>query len=217
MLVGDLAAFWSDWQVTSTGPHVVVGHSMGGHFVLRALLDGAIRPDAAVLVAPMLGLHSPLGAGLGERVARWMARIGDPARPAWKANERPASLTSRQALLTHDRDRYADELWWHATKPEIRLGPPSWSWLAEAFASTRAQRADPRLATLDTPVLMLVAENDGLVDPRAATSLAAKLPHAELVTFGKESAHEILREADPVRDRAIRAIDDFLAVRAPIG
>jgi lysophospholipase len=28
--------------------------------------------------------------------------------------------------------------------------------------------------------------------------------------FGAEAYHEVLREADPVRDRAFAAIDDFL-------
>ena len=44
--------------------------------------------------------------------------------------------------------------------------------------------------------------------------MAGELPDVELVRFGSESAHEILREADPVRDRALDAIDDFLARRA---
>jgi lysophospholipase len=38
-----------------------------------------------------------------------------------------------------------------------------------------------------------------------------------VVAFGPESAHEILREADPVRNRAITAIDHFLDSRAPRG
>ncbi|RYY33462.1 MAG: alpha/beta hydrolase, partial [Sphingomonadales bacterium] len=33
--------------------------------------------------------------------------------------------------------------------------------------------------------------------------------------FGDEARHEILREADPVRDRAMQAIDRFLAASAP--
>ena len=99
-------------------------------------------------------------------------------------------------------------------KPEIQLGPPSWAWLAQAFAGTRALEADPRLAAMTTPVMLLVAEADGLVDPRAALRVAGKLPAAQVVRFGPESAHEILREADPVRDRALAAIDAFLETHA---
>ena len=211
--VDDLAHVWRDWTAQNPGPHVVIGHSMGGYLVLRALLDGAIRADAAVLAAPMLGLRSPVGAWIGGRVARAMRRLGDPTRAAWKGHERPGAA-NRQRLLTADATRYADEAWWHDTQPGLRLGPPSWAWLDEAFAATARLRADPRLATLDTPVLMLVADGDRLVDPVAAAGVAARLKHATLRRFGDGAAHELLREADPVRDAALAAIDDFLARHA---
>ena len=212
--VDDLGAVWRDWRVATPGPHVAMGHSMGGHLILRGIVEGAIDPDAAVLIAPMLGLRSPVGAAWGERLARMMGGLGDGARPAWKGHERPGAI-DRQPLLTKDRARYDDELWWYRECPSLRLGPPSWAWLVEAFASTRRQRADPRLRETRTPIQMLVADADALVDPRAAIAVAAALPAAETIRFGAESAHEILREADGVRDRALDAIDTFLAARAP--
>lgn len=213
IFVDDFAAFWAEWSRDTAGPHVAIGHSMGGHLMLRALTEGVARPDAAVLIAPMLGLHSPLGAGLGERLARVLAGAGNPARPAWKVNERPATTASRQTLLTHDVERYEDELYWQSSKPELLLGPPSWRWVVKAFESTRLLRNDPRLKTMTVPVLMILAEADQLVSTRAALQVAARLPDVEVVRFGAESAHEVLREADGVRNRAIGAIDGFLAAR----
>lgn len=215
--IGDFRAFWRGWAAEGGGPRVLMGHSMGGHLVLRAMIEGGATPDAAVLSAPMLGLRSPLGATLGERVARLIGGIGDAARPAWKSNEKPGTLETRQELLTHDTDRYQDELWWQAAEPGLILGPPSWRWLIEAFASTRALRADPRLSTMRVPVLMLVPMADQLVLARAALAVAARLPDARVVRFGRESAHEVLREVDAVRNRAIAEIDMFLASRAPAG
>lgn len=212
--VADLADFYAKWTAATPGPHVVLGHSMGGHLVLRALVEGVIAPAAAVLVAPMLGFRSPFGR-FGERAARILAGLGNPARPAWKGNEKPYTTETRAALLTHDPDRYADEIWWQTAQPELLTGPPSWRWVIEGFRSNRELAANPRLGTLDVPVLMLVAERDGLVDARAALALAPRIPDARIVTFGKESAHEILREVDPVRDRALGEIDAFLAARAP--
>lgn len=212
--IGDLGAFWRDWTAEHPGgPHVVIGHSMGGFLALRALAERVIAADAAVLVAPMLGLRSPVGARAGGWVAQAMRRLGDPARAAWKEGERPGGL--RQRNLTGDPDRYADEAWWHREDASLQLGPPSWAWLAEAFAGTARLAADPRLAQVTTPVQMLVAEHDRLVDPRAAARVAARLPDCALVRFGEESAHEILREVDAVRDRALAVIDTFLDARAP--
>lgn len=210
--IADLAAYWRDWPVA--GPRVVIGHSMGGFLLLRALAERAIDPAAAVLVAPMLGLRSPVGARIGELSARLMRRLGDPARAAWKTNERPGTRIDRQKQLTGDAARYDDERYWYARAPELALGPPSWAWLATAFAATRALRDDPRLPAIATPLLMLLAEADRLVDPRAAIAVAARVPGAVVARFGAESAHEILRETDIVRDRALAAIDRFLDTHA---
>jgi lysophospholipase len=214
IFIDDFAAFWTAWSAEAAGPQVVMGHSMGGHLVLRALTEGVARPAAAVLIAPMLGLHSPLGASMGERLAKLLGGVGNSARPAWKVNERPATTATRQALLTHDPARYEDEIYWQSTKPELLLGPPSWKWVIKAFESTRGLREDPRLKSMTVPVLMIVAEADKLVSAKAALQIAAKMPDVRVVRFGQESAHEVLREIDSVRNRAIGEIDIFLASRA---
>lgn len=215
--IDDFRAFWAEWVTKGPGPHVAIGHSMGGHLLLRALVEGAATPDAAVLVAPMLGLHSPVGQALGAQVAQAMTRLGNPARPAWRGNERPATTETRQALLTHDPERYEDEIFWQSTRPELLLGPPSWRWLAQAFASTRALQRDSRLGVLSVPTLFLLAEADRLVSSPVAARVARRMPASATEQFGPESAHEILREADGVRSRALAAIDAFLAARAPKG
>ncbi len=214
--VDDLRHFWSRWTQTNPGPRVAIGHSMGGHLVLRGLVEGVIAPDAAVLVAPMLGFKPGIFGRFAERAARFLGGLGDPSRPAWKGNEKPYTTETRASLLTHDPDRYADEIWWQTHDPSILTGPPSWRWVIEGFRSMRELAADPRLETMRVPLLMLVAVHDGLIDARAALALAPSLPDVHLVSFGKESAHEILREVDAVRDRALGEIDAFLAKRAPL-
>lgn len=210
----DVQDFHAEWAAAVPGPHIVLGHSMGGHLVLRALVERRMTPDAAVLIAPMLGLKSPLGAWAGERLARLLGGVGDSSRPAWEGNERPATSAPREVLLTHDADRYSDELWWHDRHPDLVTGPPSWRWVIEAFRSTRILRNSAALRTTRVPVLALIAEADGLVDPKAAIATVAKLPDARAVRFGPEAAHELLREEDRVRNRAIGEIDLFLAARA---
>lgn len=211
--IADLRAFAAQWMAETPGPHVVMGHSMGGHLVLRGLVEGAIAPDAAVLIAPMLGVRSALGS-LAAPMAQLLSRLGDRRRPAWKGNEKPYTTETRANLLTHDPDRYADELWWQAQDRALLTGPPSWQWLVEAFRSMADLEAGP-IEAVRTPLLLVVAEADGLVDARAALRIAPRLPDAEVLRFGPESAHEILREADPVRDRALGAIARFLDQRAP--
>jgi lysophospholipase len=215
--IEDLADFYAHWQAEHAGPHVVMGHSMGGHLVLRALAERRITPDAAVLIAPMLGLHSkPFTPRIARRLAHFMTRIGRPERLAWKSNERPsAPNASREAFLTHDPARYADELWWKAHQPELALGPPSWRWVAAAYDSTLAMEAPGIEERITTPILILAASADKLVDIAAIRRAADRLPDSTLHVYGSESAHEILREADRVRTDALDRIDAFLSARVP--
>lgn len=213
--VGDLAAFWRRWAAEASGPRVLAGHSMGAHLALRAVSENEVAPDALVLVAPMLGLGGRLPPALMHALARGMRAFGDPRRPAWKWSEKPGEPpASRRHLLTHDDARYDDELWWRRERPELVMGPGSWGWVERAYASMRWLARPDVLEKVTLPVLVLAARNDKLVAYDAIARAAARLPDAELVTFGDEAHHEILRESDPARLRAFAEIDAFLATVA---
>ena len=215
--VDDLAALWQQWQAETPGPHVLAGHSMGGHLVLRAAAQKRVNPDAVILSAPMLGFHSwglPLAALHG--VARLMCAVGDRRRPAWKWSEKPGEVPEgRDQLLTHDAARYGDEMFWRDARPELVMGPGSWGWVERSYASARLINQHGLLEAAAEPVLFLAARDDGLVTYDAIERAAYRLPRCELVTFGEEARHEILREVDAVRDVALAAIDDFLDRTAP--
>jgi lysophospholipase len=209
--IDDLAQFWDRRAAHSKGPHVVIGHSMGGHLILRALAEKRIAPNGAVLVAPMLGFETAmLPVGLVAAIVGVVARGRFGERLAWKTNERPAAAhASRAGFLTHDADRYADELWWKTEKPELALGPPSIKWLADAYRSAVTLR-DMDLSNIATPVLALGTWGDKLVSPQAIADIVPRIPGAGLHMFGSEVAHEILREIDSVRGDALARVDAFL-------
>jgi lysophospholipase len=213
----DLADFWEGWRTTAPGPHVVIGHSMGGHLVLRTALEGGIYPDALILSAPMLGFDTGVipsswaVATVRQLAKRW------PERLAWPDNEKPSLPgIKRQTFLTHDNDRYADELHWRSVKPDLVLGPPSLSWLAAANQSTLWTAEAGRLERLQIPTLIVGTDADALVSPKAIREFARRIPNAELLMFGKEARHEVLRETDLVRDLIIAKMDQFLKDFAPL-
>jgi lysophospholipase len=215
--IDDLATFWADWKAKTSGPYVLMGHSMGGHLVLRALAEKRVTPDAAVLIAPMLGFDTGI---LPLAVAEWgvsrLVQIGWGEKPAWKKNERPAPpWSSRQKFLTSDVARYDDEVWWKTRKPELEFGPPSFTWLEQAYSSVLALQEPGAVEAIETPTLTLATKGDKLVDPHAIAKFANRIPHGRLRMFDKSVAHEILRERDGVRGEALREIADFLAKFAP--
>ena len=211
----DLEEFWRDWTARSPAPHVIMGHSMGGHLVLRALVESRIGPDAVVLSAPMLGFAGRIPKPVASIVARLLGRLA-PRKSAWKRNERPApSNASRQAFLTRDAKRYSDETWWKSTKPELEIGPPSWGWMAAASRSFADIDRAGGVEAIRTPVLTVATDGDQLVDPDAIRRAAGRLARGELLMFDTSVAHEVLREIDSVRDVAMARIASFLDREAP--
>lgn len=212
--IADLVHLWSEWARSRAGPLVLVGHSMGGHLALRAIVERVLDPppDALLLSVPMLDvLPETLPLTLKHGTARAMCAVGDPRRPAWKWSEKPGEVPAfRQELLTHDPDRYSDELWWRRARPELVMGPGSWGWVRGAVESIRALARPGVLEAVDLPIFIIATSVDRLVGSRAIRRAAARLPNAQALWFGSEAAHEILREVDAVRDRALAGIDGFL-------
>ncbi len=215
--IDDLAHFWRTWSAQNAAPHVIVAHSMGGHIALRAMAAGLVKPDAAVLCAPMLGLqpqYIPRGVlyGVARRVAR--LRQLNQSIPKGQASLLGAGI-NRFDRLTHDADRYADEAWWRQERPQHGFSPPTWPWIEQALASMGELERPGVLEGMDVPTLILAAPRDKLVSWKAIRETAARLPCCHLVSLGEDARHELLREADYIRDRVIAAIDGFLDVSAP--
>lgn len=215
--IADLKFFYAKWKTETPGPHVVIAHSMGGHLAMRALAEHAIDPVATVMSAPMLGIQSGgLPASFGHAFVKLMVRIGRGEKAAWKVSEKPmSSMHLRAKILTHDMDRYQDELAWWDIRPPVKLGPPSWHWIERAMQSTQMLDAEGVMEAIQTPVLLMATTSDQLVSTPRIIKDSKRLPHAQLLLFGKEAAHELLRETDAVRDMCLAETQTFLDKYAP--
>lgn len=213
-LVDDIDALVGEWIAATPGPHVLIGHSMGGHLVLRLLAERANPVDAAVLVAPMIAINaSPIPPMAGAFISSILSAIGLGKMRAWRSNERPTVPgLGRRRFLTSCPLRYEDELWWKGQQPGFDLGPPSWGWLRAAYRSIA--RVTPALMQgITTPVFIIGTDRDRLVSPNAIRRASAIIPGAELFMF-PTAAHELLRESDSIRFVALERIDDFLDRKA---
>ena len=207
--VADLGALVAWFHAELPGPWFAIGHSMGGHLLLRYLMDHDADFARVALVSPMLGLlPPPLGPRATAMVARVMVltgRGGDYVAgggPRIKA----APGSDRQMLLTSDPDRYADEAWWAEHNHALSMGSATWGWLDAAFASLAVLRCGSSRVT--TPVLVLVPETDRLVDNAATRVGVQALPDARLAVF-RDAGHELLREADARRAAVLARITQF--------
>ena len=215
-LAADGAALIEAWSAEAPGPHVAIGHSMGGHLLLRIMAEHRLRIDAAVLVAPMIGINSwPLPPGLAQLIAQSFCMLGWSRVPVWRGGSkfREGQGFQRSSILTSCAERYSDELWWFQQRPGFSLGAPSWGWLSAAYRSI-AELTPAKLKAIHVPVLLLGTERDRLVSAAAIRWAAGLLPKAELIMY-PDAGHELLRESDPVRLDALARIDSFLDAHVP--
>jgi lysophospholipase len=203
-MVADLTSFVDHWIARTPKPHVIVAHSMGAHLTLRMLADRPQGIDAAILAAPMIGIRI-------KGVPHWLVGLLVRGANAIGLGERPISgrdVGDVGNRMTSCPDRRDDKNWWKRTRPEIASGVPSWSWVRAAFASI-ARLPDAVLASIRTPILLVAARGDPIVDVAAIEHAATILPRAELSII-EGGGHEIMRETDARRLPLIARIDAFL-------
>ncbi|WP_395613787.1 alpha/beta hydrolase [Allosphingosinicella sp.] len=83
--VEDLAALLADWVQATPDPHVAMAHSMGGHLLLRTIIDCKPALDAAIFTAPMFDVNSaPIPARIAPDIADTMYWLGLGKMPMWK-------------------------------------------------------------------------------------------------------------------------------------
>ena len=211
--LADLAAQVAWFKATLPPPHYAVAHSMGGHLLLRHLEARPADFARAVLLAPMLGIRAaPLGARATRRLAALACALGQARTypPGGGVLVRGVPGSPRQRNLTSDAERYGDEDWWLAQQPALTLGGVTWGWLHAAFASLDTLFAPGALERVTTPLLILTAEREALVDNDATARAAARLPNVTLATVAG-GAHELLREADVIRRPVLDRIAAVLA------
>jgi lysophospholipase len=197
-------------------PPIALAHSMGGHNLLRMLHDRPNAFAAAVLSAPMLRTTT-------RGIPRWIAdtalflenALGQKDQWIWGMDKRdPHIVNFDTQLVTTDRARFERTQAFLRSRPDLRLAGPTWGWLAQAYASMKSVMAPGYAEAITTPVLIVGAGRDRIVDTSVDKAFAARLPHGKFLELA-ESEHEILMEADPIRARFWRAFDAFIEQYAP--
>jgi lysophospholipase len=209
--VTDYAALLAAFEARLPKPWLALGHSMGGCLTLLAMAEGESRFAGAILSAPMLGLQTgPAPPAVARLLAGGLTQVGFGAGLA--AHEGPAPEPFASNVLTHDEARYHRNLDQVATWPQLQVGPPTWGWLAFAFAATDRLARGAGTATISAPLTVVAAGEERLVDNVAAQRTAARFAAARFVTVAG-AYHELLQETDAIQAR-FWAEFDALAVRA---
>jgi lysophospholipase len=207
----DYAALIEAFEARLPKPWVAMGHSMGGCLTALALAMGEDRFTAAVLSAPMFAIHTPpLGPGLVRLVAGALAGVGLGGAVVAGAKLHPPAAAFDDNVLTHDPRRYERNVQLVAEHPELALGSPTWGWVAFAFAATDELQHGPGPPTVKTPVTVVAAGADKIVDNALLRLVAGRFAHGDYREIAG-AYHEILQETDPIRAQFWAAFDGATA------
>lgn len=200
-------------QVVSKHCHTqpyLLAHSMGGAIAARYLQRHPEAIKAAVFCSPMIAINSApiphwLASGiilLGHKLNHTLS-----SQPWYFLGQGDFEMSSfADNHLMHSKLRYQLFVELYRTTKEIQLGGVTFHWLAQALANR--QRIFEQLDRLKTPLLVLQAGNDTVVDNQAQTLFCRQLHKlqpascpAPVVIQG--AYHELLFEADHYRDQAL--------------
>jgi lysophospholipase len=191
------------------GPYILMTHSMGGLPALMLLAEGYDVFSRAILCAPMTEFAvSPARAFIARHMSNIAVGLGWSRVSVLGVKE--YSLEFEGNRLTSDRlhhDRFREL---QAAAPNACVFAPTYGWLHAAIKAIDEIHAPGALDKIKTPVLIVSAEHDDLVDTNDHRALAAAYPQIEQLTI-KGALHEILMERAEFRDQYWKAFDAFVA------
>jgi lysophospholipase len=215
-LVGGVRALLDDYSELLAAyaerlpkPWIAMGHSMGAALTALALCEGESRFARAMLCAPMIEfLPGPVPFWLARHTIQLANGMGLGTTLARKQAD-PGSVSFELNVLTHDRERYERMLALYRVHPELRLGEPTWRWLAFGIEVRDRLLAPGAAESIACPVTIVGAGDDRIVNTAATRRFAARLPAGTYVEV-PGAFHEILMETDALRAELWRVFDEDL-------
>lgn len=192
-------------------PYILMGHSAGSHVILRVMKERPNLAQAAITVSPMVDIYTG-GAPrfILSAIAHVMRYLGLGASYIPGHGPFKDGRWGWRRKLTHDDDRFCDEDYFINNKDSrLSVGGATYKWLFEALRSCDKLQSKGYPEAIQAPVLILQASEDVIVDNKAQSKFAARLPHGTLVVI-EGAMHEILKEADPQRAAVWQAISEFI-------
>ena len=210
----DLATFINQYVLPHCAENdkpLLLAHSMGGAIATRTMQLYPELIKAAVLSSPMFAINS--GA-----IPLWLAKglIGSGTYLNQLLSEEPWYFIGQGNYqhsafednpLTHSKSRYQQFISRYQAQSTVQLGGVTYHWLAQSLQVKDDIFAD--IERMNTPILILQAGADSIVDNNAQNDFCAALQqHKKLCSTGSPiringAYHELFFEKDVYRQQAI--------------
>ena len=192
-------------------PFFALGHSMGGAILIAQARAGRSPFERIVLTAPMIdlyGLRFPRAARLLVGALAGLG-FGRAFMPGGGGDIPYMTRAFEGNVLTADPVRYVRTADIIAAAPELAIGDPTIGWINAAFNLMRKFEDAEYPRRVLTPILVLAAGADKLVDTAAIENFASRLKAGRCITL-PVARHEILVERETIREQFWAAFDAFI-------
>jgi lysophospholipase len=191
-------------------PWFVLGHSMGAAIALAMARAGRAPFARMVLTAPMINIYGLRFRTAKRILAKTLVLLGRGRR--FVPGGGPIlymSVNFEGNVLTSDPRRHARSAAIIEAAPGLAIADPTIGWINAAFRLMRRFEDVEYPRRILTPVLILAAGTDRLVDTAAAEQFASRLKAGKCITLA-HAQHEILMERDVFRELFWAAFDAFI-------
>jgi lysophospholipase len=192
------------------GPYYAIGHSTGGHILLRAL-SRQTWFKKAIVTAPLMELRY---GSWPKSIAFLLAAMATAVGFGWcylPGFKKPPFLLREfdGNPLTTDKRRWDRDVRTLQEHEALGVGGPTFAWLVATILSFKDLHSRRKGQGLNCPVMMVLAGREYIVDNAAAHRFAVHMPGVSMVTIG-QSMHEIMLENDVVRKEFLAAFDSYI-------
>ena len=189
----------------------MLSHSMGGHIGLRFLHDYPNIVKRAVFVSPMFNINSFLLSQLLTRnIARTICASGFSENFVFsKKRGNQNHINKKKNMLSHDPAQINIQAKEIKKNPDLALGGVTWGWLNAAYNSIDLLLEKKYAHTINTPVLIVNAQEDKLVKKSTQKKIHKRLPDSSFISI-KNAYHEILFETQDIRNTFWDCFDEFI-------
>ena len=191
------------------GPLYLYAHSMGGAVAIQYLADHPGVFQKAILSAPMI---EPLTGS----VKPWIARTGLSACLLFGVGKKKFFLSDEfdpEYPFSRSKDRSQARF---RRNMELRLAntcyqttPLTMRWVQQSMLLRRRLLNKSFVKKLQTPILMICAEQDGVVNEQAQIDFAEKCPVCQRVVMAEATHSMLCGIRETVRDHVQLVLDYF--------
>jgi len=216
--VGDFRAYERDLEALvqqvlapfCPPPWFALGHSMGGAVALAMARAGRSPFARMVLTSPMIDIYGLRFKAAKRSLAKMLVLLGLGRLFVPGGGPVPyMSVNFEGNILTSDPGRHARGAALINAFPDLVIADPTIGWINAAFRLMRRFEDAGYPRRILTPVLILAAGDDRLVDTASAEQFASRLKAGKCMTL-RNARHEILMERDCFRELFWAAFDAFL-------